>query len=185
MELTKTERLIISNQLKILKSLYPEEADGYEEQITALESGYELHYDGIVEHIEDGLSEKECREILDILNMYRAMHFSHQRMKDEGIEIDEDVEREIEFLGFDGNNESSRMGYVRYFIFELGRFSELVGGSKFVDFNSHGAMTLENYQRMLGVWRGQENRQDLNQEQLKEIIDASIHPDMRAENERD
>ena len=81
--------------------------------------------------------------LLDILNMYRAMNFSHKRMKDKDIEFDEEVERELEFLGFDGNNETSRMGYVRYYIKELGRFSELVGERRYVDFNSHGAMTLE------------------------------------------
>lgn len=146
MEFSRKERLILCNQCLILEKLYPEEAEGYAQTRKALEKGWALHYRAIAENIyEDELSEQECQEVLDILNMYSFLTFAYKKLKDtEGID-----EHRIKFDGFDGNSETSRMGYVRYFIKDLGRFQELDSGG---DLNSH-IQSLHRYQKMLREWQ--------------------------------
>jgi uncharacterized protein YfbU (UPF0304 family) len=167
MDLTKKDRLIIANQLKILEKLYPDEADYYSKHRTAVEHGYKLHYEWLVEHFYDEMSEDECREVLDILNMYRALRFSYDNLEDKsGIE-----EEDIRFKGFDGNNETSRHSYVRYFILELERFSELAPESPYSDFNTHYPV-LEAYRKMLAVWSGFTNKYQLSKDQIQQLVKA-------------
>lgn len=167
MELTNIERLIIANQLKILEKLYPEEAEYYFQQRKAVEYGYTLHYDDLFESLYDGLSEDECKEVLEILSMYRALTFSYQNLADKtGIE-----EEDIHFDGFDGNEETSQYFYVKYFIVDLGRFDELTYKEKNPDFNSHLPM-LDRYRRMLSVWRSYRDNHKLNNEQILSILRA-------------
>jgi uncharacterized protein len=167
MDLTKKERLIIANQLKILEKLYPEEAEYYAQQRKAVEYGYALHYEDVFEGLYDGLSEEECKEVLDILSMYRALTFSYQRLDDKtGVE-----ESALHFKGFDGNEETRQYSYAQYFIMDLDRFSELTYGSDHPDFNSHWPM-LERYREMLNVWKGYRNNHQLNKEQILTILGA-------------
>ncbi len=51
MKLTRTERWILSNQYRILEALYPDERGSLEKARIALESGYELEYDGMSQRI--------------------------------------------------------------------------------------------------------------------------------------
>jgi hypothetical protein len=116
------DRLIIANQLKILEKLYPEEAESYSTQRKAIEKGYKLHYSWLTEWFYEEMPEDECREVLDILEMYRAITFSYQKAQDKkGLE-----ESKIKFRGFDGNEESKQFGYAMYFIADLGRYDELL-----------------------------------------------------------
>jgi uncharacterized protein len=170
------ERFIISNQLKILEALYPDEAQYYSQHRTAFEEGYESHYDWAMEHISSvTLKEDVTREIIDTLDMYRAIYF-YQR--DHG--IDGLNEYALKFSGYDGNDsfESKMMGYARYFVVELKRFKEVLEkqGEHF-DFNSHAIMR-EKYQRMLAIWKGipagmkEGERHKLTIAQLKSILEA-------------
>ena len=71
MKFSRKERIILCNQYLILEKLYPEDAEDYAQTRKALEHGYALHYSDLAENIyEDELSEQECQEVLDILNMY-------------------------------------------------------------------------------------------------------------------
>lgn len=160
----KLKRYELINQLLILEKLYPEDADYYSKNRKALENGYELHYSWLTENISDGLSEKQCGEVLDILDMYRSITFSWQRLHKD-IEIPDN----LKFRGFDGNNETELMGYVQYFIIDLGRFDELTYGKEFPYLNSHCQM-LDKYQRMLAVWR--QYHFDLTEEQISLIMEA-------------
>tara|TARA_R110001599_G_scaffold153651_1_gene338958 strand:- start:2751 stop:3239 length:489 start_codon:yes stop_codon:yes gene_type:complete len=160
----KLKRYELINQLLILEKLYPEEADYYAKNRKALENGYELHYSWLTENISDGLSEEECKEVLDILDMYRSITFSWQRLH-EGEELPEN----LKFQGFDGNNETALMGYVQYFIIDLGRFDELTYGKEHPYFNSHGHM-LGQYRRMLSVWK--QYGLDLTEDQITSIMEA-------------
>ncbi len=57
MDLSLKDRIIISNQLRILEALYPDEADWYANHRKAVEQGYKLHYGWIAEHFSDEMSE--------------------------------------------------------------------------------------------------------------------------------
>jgi uncharacterized protein len=167
MDLTLKDRLIISNQLKILEKLYPDEASYYSAQRKAIENGYKHHYDDLVTYFFDEMPEEDSKEVVDILDMYRALTFSYQNLGDKsGI-----GETSIRFRGFDGNNEASQLVYVGYFIVDLERFDELKYGQKSPDFNSHAPM-LDKYRRMLTVWNGLENRFELSKEQIIAILQA-------------
>ena len=149
MKLDKKERLQLIYQLKILDKLYPEEE--YSNHITALEEGYELHYSWLFENLSDGLTTEQCRNVLDILGVYRAMIFSYEQLENkEGIDVEL-----LRFPGFDGNHETSYMMYVRYFIEELDRFQEIKERS-FSGFNSHTQL-LDRYNELLKLYNSLEH----------------------------
>ena len=168
MKLSKLERLNLINQFLILEKLYPEEASYYEKHRIALAEGYELHYSWILENVWDGLSEEECREVLDVLEMYRAITFSYQKLEDKT-----SVKSHwVEFRGFDGNNESPQLAYCKYFIIDLERYDELKGGKEYPDFNSH-MPTLQKYSAMRAKWEEMRKSFELSATQLNEILGAS------------
>lgn len=167
MHLDIKDRLIIANQLKILEKLFPDEASYYAQQRKAVENGYSLNYSWLVEYFYDEMTEDECREVLDILDMYRAITFSYRKLNDaSGIDS-----LWLKFPGFDGNDESKQFSYVQYFILDLGRFEELKYGSEYPDFNSH-MPTLDKYRRMLAHWRALGKSFDLNKAQLSELLEV-------------
>lgn len=167
MELTKKERLAFIYQLRILEALYPDEATDFAHKRTALEDGYALHYEWLTETLNDDMSAEECREVLDILDMYRAITFGLEKL------VEGDVLREhrlTKFLGFDGNNEGQHMAYVRYLIMDLDRFEELKHG-KLPSFNSHMPM-LGTYRAMLARWEPIANKFELSRDQLAAVLGA-------------
>lgn len=147
MNLTNVERLSFINQMKILEKLYPENAEKLSQDRIALENGFSLHYEWIFEGLHEEMSKDDCSEILDILDMYRAITFSLRKM-DATHTLHE--HRLAKFKGFDGNNERQHLDYVWYFIVELGRYDELKVG-KLPTFNSHTRM-LSTYKKMLKRW---------------------------------
>lgn len=167
MKLDIKDRLIISNQLKILEKLYPEEANYYSKHRTAIEQGYQLHYPWLVEHFYEEMSEVECKEILDILDMYRAITFASKKVPDLA-EVDDHW---LKFKGFDGNNESKQLAYAQYFIVDLERYEELKYGMEFPSLNSH-SQTLPKYRRMLEHWEAQGKSFELSKEALISLLKA-------------
>lgn len=167
MELTKKERLSFIYQLRILEALYPDEAVDFANHRTALENGYALHYSWMAEHISNEMSESECRQVLDILDMYRAISFSLSKLPDSD---SLKTSRLAIFPGFDGNNEGAQMSYARYFIVDLERYAEL-NSSGYPRFNSHTPM-LSIYEDMLSRWRSLPNKFELSREQTALVLGA-------------
>lgn len=167
MELSKMERLNLSFQLKILEKLYPDEADYYAEHRKAIEEGYALHYDWLLETIHDEMSVKECKEVLDILDMYRAITYSLENIEDKS----DMNQTHLEFAGFDGNYEGKQLAYTRYFIYDLDRYKELTYGNDLRELNSHFPM-LETYRKMLVKWKNCQDKFNLSKEVIKQITDV-------------
>lgn len=167
MELSAVERLLLSNQFRILEKLYPEEADYYSSNRTVLERGYKLHYGEIFETFYEEMSEVECKEVVDVLDLYRAITFSYRDLSDKN-DINEE---EIRFYGYDGNNEIRQYLYAKFFILELDRFQELTDGQKNPEFNSHSPR-ITKYKNMLIVWKTYGNCRQLTVSQIKEILAA-------------
>jgi uncharacterized protein YfbU (UPF0304 family) len=139
--LTLIERILLANQLRILEKLEPEEGETYRVAREAIEEGYELDYDLVARQLStDTMSEDECRFVHDVLEMYRHLTFSAKR-------ADVPAE-EIQFPGFDGNNETKYLGYVNA-LFGRNLWAELhrQGG-----YDSHSPM-LNRYRRMLAIQR--------------------------------
>lgn len=165
MKLTRVERWMLSNQYRILEKLYPEEAESLAVHREALENGYERDYSRIAENIYDDkytLTTAECDEVIDVLSMHRALKYAYDALADRsGIEA-----WQIEFSGFDGNNEPTLLGYTRWFCNqEGGRFTELTRGD---DFNSH-MPSLGRYRAMLKEWNASKDRNKLTKEDIVRI----------------
>ncbi|MBI5217218.1 MAG: YfbU family protein [Ignavibacteriae bacterium] len=165
MKLTLTERLILANQYLILEALYPQEADYYIKAREAIEYGYELEYDNLSENLNKGnnvMTKEECLEVIDILTMFDTLKISFERLSDKsGIE-----QSQIEFLGFDGNNEIKQMAYAQYFCTgTIPRFTNLNRGD---NFNSH-MPTLSRYRAMLIEWKKLPRDRNLTKDEILKI----------------
>lgn len=173
--LSRVDRWVLSNQYKILAALHPQEARYYDECRDALESGYEGEYSRLVEHVfgdRDCLSAEECHEVVDILAMFRALK---DTMTD-GVQAGGFERWQIEFAGFDGNNEGRWMAYARYFCSSgPGAFTDLEKGD---NFNSHAPM-LDRYRRQLAEWRRSKTPYKIETAEVERIARAAIHPTMR------
>lgn len=168
MELDKVDRLMLSNQFKILEKLYPEESDHYHRHRKALEEGYTLHYDWMFDNIYEEMSVEDCREVIDILDMYRAITFSYQKLDEKG---ELGSHPYFKFRGFDGNNETKQMAYAHYFMIDLDRFQELKYDQTAPDLNSHSQM-LPKYRNMLSIWENCEDKNHLSGKDIESILSA-------------
>jgi len=167
MELSKKERLSLINQFLILEKLYPGEASYYEQHRIALQHGFQLHYGWILENVWDDLSEKECRKVLDALDLYRGIVSSFNALP----EKDGLSESTVRFPGFDGNNEPHYLAYARYFIVDLDRYEELIRGQEYPGFNSHCPM-LETYGRMTLLWSSWHRPYNMSAAQIRTLLEA-------------
>ncbi len=73
MQLSKNGTSKLSASITDSWEVVPEDSEYYEVHRKALQEGYELHYEWITENLFDGLSSEECKEVLDILDMYSCI----------------------------------------------------------------------------------------------------------------
>lgn len=168
MKLDKKDRLILSNQLKILEILYHEESDYYAQHRKALEEGYALHYDWLFENIHDEMSVEDCKKVLDILDMYRAITFSYRKLEDKG---ELESHSYFKFRGFDGNYETKLMAYARYLMIDLDRYQELRYDQLSPELNSHTKM-MSKYENMLSEWEKCKDKHFLSQDEIELILNV-------------
>ena len=147
MEMTNAQRLILSNQYKLMSQMDPENSTKYQRLQTIVERGYELQMREL--NKEFGcLTESECRETIDIMEMYHAMQESNKMLSDaERKDVDQ---RRLQFLGFDIASEAQSVNYVRFLIDSEGLYPQFDKADH--HFNSQMPM-LEKYRRMLTTWR--------------------------------
>ena len=168
-KLSKVERLTLVNQLLILEKLYPKEASSLALRRKALEDGYQSHYADLFESIYDGLPAEECRFVIDVLDMYRAITFSHAHLPPaQREEISSD---RLDFKGFDGNSETIYMAYTRYLVNDLGRYGEQTHRDLKPDFDSHMPM-IDQYRRMLTKWESVKDKSKLEHDEIEAILGA-------------
>src|SRR6266550_8148719 len=81
LKLTKTERVILANQYRLLEVLVPDEADYFAQRREIVEKGYAIHYSEIDQWFYEEMEPEASREILDILNMFRAIsNAAHRKL---------------------------------------------------------------------------------------------------------
>lgn len=163
MDLTKTERLILLNQYRILLEVCPDEKKDSDIAIDILSNGYKYDYDSLVDFLSDDVPEEISKEVIDILQMYRSLNNSYSELKEKN-EIDKD---DVMFQGFDGNEETEHYAYADFFINKYNRYSEF----REVDINSH-CNRLNIYRPMLNIWKQYQRYQTLSKEQIIGIINA-------------
>lgn len=169
MPLSRTERLVLANQYRILELLDTDSADAYKWLRGVVENGYERHYDELMSLIEsEPLSAEECQEIVNVMDMFRLLKHAYEHIEDKsGIE-----NWEIEFAGYDGNYEAAQMSYAGFFC-KRGpydsRFEELKVHTS--GFNSH-CPCVDRYRRMLGAYIKLNSPSDLDRDALLKIVQA-------------
>ena len=168
-KLTDTERLILANQYEILSEL--REDDTYARWAETLRDGHEWLYSQYFDHISPNLPESKAEHVLAILGIYSDLRDSYNQLNDKsGIEP-----HQIEFPGFDGNNESELLSFARA-LRKHDRFTETLGEH---NKNSH-MPTTDTYRRMIERWRelGEPNY-PYDKRTILEILAARVHPDYR------
>lgn len=151
---SKLERLILLNQYEILCSIDPSQKEDHEITMASLRRGYvdRLRID---DWLDDELEASIHEDVFNILEMHRALRFGFNQLTDK-TEIDE---LRINFAGFDGNYESSYLGYTRHLLETENLYQELQLSA---GLNSHWPM-LPRYIAMLSKWfeLGRPNQLDL------------------------
>ncbi len=160
--LTKIERLMLSNQYRMLEKLHGD--DEYDKKHYArlaeiFECGYMSLYRHALGHIQDQLPEEVSEEVLSILDMHRAMRFSL------GEKPDPVYLEKVKFLGFDANNEGEHLSFARFFSEEGKKYPELQ------IYNSHHS-TLPRYRKMLAEWTRMKRESHLTKPQIDSIIES-------------
>lgn len=176
LKLSKLDRIFLTNQLRIMEALYPDEAAGFSIQREALERGYEMLYSWDFEYIYDGgdvMTEEESREVWDTLDMFDAIG--------RAIPADMDTSKYpvTKFMGYDGNNETKFLSFAQFTVERLQRF-EYVPMASPKYWNSHMPVR-PMYRRMLEVWKEQPpiERVNLTRERLEQVLAAAINPESR------
>lgn len=172
-QLTKVQRLIIANQLRILHHL--QDDYGSLRIAEALENGYELHFDDAMQHISDVFTKDQCRFVLDVLDMHRMMRFAVEENDEELGNLRD----RIKFRGFDGNHETDYMAYTNYFMSDPNVYEELKDQGNRIpfnaNFNSHMPM-VQRYKRMLEAWKSSPDPYNLSRGDLDRILEAFRAP---------
>ncbi len=168
LKLSLGERLTLRNQYLILRHLDQKEPEHWDKLIRILEAGYEYEYGQLTESFSEPMGEDECREVVDILDMYSALQASRKALGTNGADL-----KELPFPGFDGNDrtECQYMGYARFLVKDR-RFEHVVQSAS--GFNSHSPR-LRQYRDMLKIWMALEpgvetgQRHGLTREQIQRI----------------
>ncbi|MBC3618337.1 YfbU family protein [Vibrio metschnikovii] len=166
MEMTNAQRLILSNQYVLMSQLDPANAEQYKRLQTIIERGYELQMTELNKEF-GAISEAQCREVIDVMEMYHAMQESY-KMLDSKLSSDVDARR-LNFLGYDSASEAQLVNYVRFLINTEGLYPQFERGEH--HFNSQVAMS-EKYRRMLTTWRNCPRQYHLSANELNKIINA-------------
>lgn len=164
---TPLDRMMLSNQYRILEKLYPDEAESFEELREAVESGYELIYLESLGYLQETLTEEQCVEVIDTLQLFLVMkQTAEKHEKDDWLKEQSDGI----FGGYDGNNETKFMTFVEYLVERQGKFKDLIPNNYF---NSHTPKR-GTYQKMVAKWREiAEGRYDsLSMDEIGEILKA-------------
>jgi uncharacterized protein len=156
----------VANQLRILELLETEDhsKDDLKQKREMIEKGYTLAYDEVAENIWPEMPETACREVMDILDMYRILQVSYEKLEDKtGINPEG-----IRFQGFDGNHESQQLGYAEFLTKVQGRWDELQNDV----YNNHGKMSIQNYRAMLTTFHRIDEALALTKEQIVQIVNS-------------
>ncbi len=168
MEISNVQRLILSNQYKIMTLLDPDNAERYRRYQTIIERGFGLQMNELERDFTE-LSEDTCRTIINIMEMYHALQISNDNLRDNLKDKATIDERRLNFLGFDAATESRYLSYVRFLVNIEGRYTHFDSGSH--GFNSQTPMW-DKYQRMLAIWQSCPRQYHLCAVEIVQVLNA-------------
>ncbi|MBW9113175.1 YfbU family protein [Rhizobium cauense] len=159
--LTFAERLILSNQFRILGLLNPSDIEHYRQAGEIVESGYEFLYSEISPAMNlEPISSEFGQEVYDILDLFRAIEGSAMDLNKTTSDL------HAKFEGFDGNNDDDHFGFAKFVRRDLGRWSEL---EKYPH-NSHSSASLPRYRKMLQRWQSIGKPFKMTEDQIASLV---------------
>ena len=162
MKLTPFERLSLLNQFRILEQVDLNNASSHRQACEILERGYTIEYGFTILQGVDGdeVSEQDCKEVRDVLDMYRALKAALRDLPTGTLS-----ENDATFSGFDGNDETKHYAYARFLIEDQKKWPESQA------LNSHTTM-LGKYRRMLAEWATCSEKGHLTANEVNGILSA-------------
>lgn len=152
--LSPSERQVLALLHQILSYLDEDEADYHRRMQEVLSRGFTAEYPDVVS-ADPELSYADCRLVGDLLDMFRVMKASIEKLDEaERAALEADHRDVLRFQGFDRNDarEGKMASYVDH-LQERGRWTDLIEDVKAADGgNSHVPM-LARYESMLRVLR--------------------------------
>lgn len=191
------DRQVLSLLHRILGRVLPEDANDVDGDLEyqlmrarILEEGYTGAYGYETAGFSTELSKRNCDRVSDILQMFRIITFSIDRLSKNGSPVSEELAHQLEFRGFDHNDslEGHMAGYVDFLMRDGERWTELKPQLDKNDNGNSHSRVLDTYLRMLGEYRrimdSRErgfNRLDylLSDDELDQIADVRVHPSNR------
>lgn len=172
MKLTDSERLILTNQFRILSLTDHKEKDFWAECQEIVEQGYEALYHDLPE-ISAALPRDECKFVFAVLDTYRILDAYKSKHPNDVV-----VQNHAwaNFSGFDGNDdrESRFMRFTSFLIVKQGKWMELKSGQAASDgFNSHMRIA-DRYKKMVDARANLGDPVDLTHEQAMAILNAAL-----------
>ncbi len=159
--LTYSERLILSNQFEILKLLNPDQEHYYDQALEIVNSGLEYMYGEINPAVyKETTSAAISKEVVQILDMFRTLEFSCRKLGIKPTDIGAD------FQGFDANEGTGHYGFCHFMRRKLGRWDEL----KDYPDNSHSGASLPFYREMLKRLARRDKKSDLNEADIRAVV---------------
>ena len=190
------DRQVLSLLHRVLARVLPEDANDVDGDLDyqlmrarVLEAGYTGEYQYEVAGFSTELSKRDCGRVSDLLEMFRIITYSIDRLSKNGTPVDDKLAFELEFQGFDHNDplEGHMASYVD-FLMRDDRWTELKPQLERNDNGNSHSRVLDTYLRMLSEYRRIKDSRKrglgrldylLSQEELEQISAARIHPSNR------
>lgn len=171
--------LALENNLLLRSLVDNDEEITRSELLDGLRRGYTSSYH-LAEYkvAPDELTRDDADFVMSVLEMYGELQRAAEIHG-----LSEEIKEDALFEGFDGNAGDGYLGYVNFLV-DNGRFTHIKPLDKTPHLNSHHSVN-EVYSRMLEEYRRIKSMKErfeyepLNAEEVKLILDASIHPSNR------
>lgn len=171
-DLTPKDRLILANQYKILKALYPGEAAEYDNNLKIIENGYASKTDDLFLHITESYVSREIsKEVRDVLGMFDEIGYAIDQLG--GVDGIKNASS-LRFRGYDGNGEFEHIGYCQFILGDPDIYKWIKPRSE--TYNSHCPM-IGIYGRMVEAWHKSKEPAGLTRDDLSRIAASALNPD--------
>jgi uncharacterized protein len=164
--LSLKDRLLLSNQYRILELLDEGNASEYAHRRAVLTGGQEMHYITLLEDFSNALNLEMAREVMDILEMFSRLRLSYDHLDGKTSIPDNGVD----FSGFHPEFEGEMLNYAQFYMAKLGRHRWLKNADG-RGLESSVPM-LDVYRRMLSTWQRISEAKVLSESEIGEIINA-------------
>jgi uncharacterized protein YfbU (UPF0304 family) len=165
-DLTLKDRLVLSNQYRILELLDAESSADYAGCRAVVTGGQETHYVTLLEDFANALNLRVAREVMDILAKFSRLRLSYDHLGGQTSLPD----KGMDFAGFHPDFEAEMLSYAQFYLAKLGRHRWL----KKADGRGleSAVPMLDVYRRMLSTWQGIGDSKVLSEAEIGEIVNA-------------